>query len=220
MAKKKPSRQRLWTKDEVRELRALAKQRLTAAIIARRLKRSLDSTKRKASVLGVPLGAAVRWTKDDLQKLRSLAAKKQPLPTIARALKRTEAAIEKMASNVGISLDMQDCSGCFRLERLPGGTYTHWKAPPLHGAPPKRTFDAHPPDQCAQLRVDLRSPSLWARLPTPVGAKAGPVPTHERLGPDEGEDDKIDGNQRYGWNQRLWFVSRMRPCSLRRKTFN
>ena len=50
---------------------------------------------------------------------------------------------------------------------------------------PKRIFDAHPPDQCAQLRVDLRSPSLWARLPTPVGAKAGPVPTHECLGPDD-----------------------------------
>jgi hypothetical protein len=33
---------------------------------------------------------------------------------------------------------------------------------------PKRIFDAHPPDQRAQLRVDLRSPSQWARLPTPV----------------------------------------------------
>src|SRR5258705_3284142 len=53
---------------------------------------------------------------------------------------------------------------------------------------PKRIFDAHPPDQCAQLRVDLRSPSLWARLPTPVAAKAGPVPTHERLGPDDCEN--------------------------------
>src|SRR5258708_6581527 len=42
---------------------------------------------------------------------------------------------------------------------------------------PKRIFDAHPPDQYAQLRVDLRSPSLWARLPTPVAAKAGTVPT-------------------------------------------
>src|SRR3982074_3556157 len=48
---------------------------------------------------------------------------------------------------------------------------------------PKRIFDAHPPDQYAQLRVDRRSPSLWARLPTPVAAKAGPMPTHERLGP-------------------------------------
>src|SRR5713101_2733508 len=52
---------------------------------------------------------------------------------------------------------------------------------------PKRIFEAHPPDQYAQLRVDLRSPSLWARLPTPVAAKADPVPTHERLGPDDCE---------------------------------
>jgi hypothetical protein len=45
-----------------------------------------------------------------------------------------------------------------------------------------------PPDQHAQLGVDLRPPSQWARLPTPVAAKAGPVPTHERLGPDDGQD--------------------------------
>src|SRR5580693_5889762 len=53
---------------------------------------------------------------------------------------------------------------------------------------PKRIFDAHPPDQYAQLRVDLRSPSQWARLPAPVVAKAGPVPTHERLGLDDCEN--------------------------------
>src|SRR3984957_12530105 len=53
---------------------------------------------------------------------------------------------------------------------------------------PKRIFDAHPPDQYAQLRVDLRSPSLWARLPAPVAANAGPVPTHECLGPDDCEN--------------------------------
>src|SRR6202048_3038060 len=53
---------------------------------------------------------------------------------------------------------------------------------------PKRVFDAHPPDQRAQLRVDLRSPSQWARLPTPVTTKTGPMPTHERLGPDDCED--------------------------------
>jgi hypothetical protein len=32
------------------------------------------------------------------------------------------------------------CSGCFRLERLPGGIRTHWKAPPYHGARQKQTF--------------------------------------------------------------------------------
>jgi len=53
---------------------------------------------------------------------------------------------------------------------------------------PKRILHAHLPDQSAQLRGDLRSPSLWARLPTPVATKAGPVPTHERLGPDDCEN--------------------------------
>jgi hypothetical protein len=58
----------------------------------------------------------------------------------------------------------------------------------MRGAPQKRVFDAHPPDQRAQLRVDLRSPSHRARLPTPVATKAGPVPTQERLGPDDRKD--------------------------------
>src|SRR5580700_1876194 len=64
------------------------------------------------------------------------------------------------------------------LEQFPADA---WRAP-------KRILDAHPPDQSAQLRVDLRPPSLWARLPTPVAAKAGPMPTKERLGPDDCEN--------------------------------
>src|SRR5260370_42657972 len=35
---------------------------------------------------------------------------------------------------------LRDCSDCFRLERLPGGACTHWKAPPLHGARQMRSF--------------------------------------------------------------------------------
>jgi hypothetical protein len=35
---------------------------------------------------------------------------------------------------------LHSCSGCFRLERLPGGTCTHWKAPPFHGARQFRTL--------------------------------------------------------------------------------
>src|SRR5258707_4810176 len=38
---------------------------------------------------------------------------------------------------------LHDCSDCFRLERLPGGACTHWKAPPLHGAHPQRTSANH-----------------------------------------------------------------------------
>jgi hypothetical protein len=40
---------------------------------------------------------------------------------------------------------LHDCSGCFRLERLPGGICTHLKAPPLHGAHPSRTRVAASP---------------------------------------------------------------------------
>src|SRR5271170_7274837 len=35
---------------------------------------------------------------------------------------------------------LHDCSGCFRLERLPGGPCTHWKAPPFHGAHPMQAL--------------------------------------------------------------------------------
>ncbi|MCA6113166.1 hypothetical protein [Bradyrhizobium cenepequi] len=53
---------------------------------------------------------------------------------------------------------------------------------------PKRIIDAHSPDQRPQFSIDLRSPSPWARPPAPVAAKAGPMPPHERLGPDDRED--------------------------------
>ena len=34
---------------------------------------------------------------------------------------------------------LHSCSGCFRLEHLPGGIHTHWKAPPYHGARPRQS---------------------------------------------------------------------------------
>src|SRR5664280_1304528 len=48
--------------------------------------------------------------------------------------------------------------------------------------------DARLPDQCTEVRLDLRPPSPRARLPTPITAKAGPMPTHERLRLDDRED--------------------------------
>jgi hypothetical protein len=47
---------------------------------------------------------------------------------------------------------LHDCSGCFRLERLPGGTRTHWKAPPFHGAHPKRSLGATSRDTSLALQ--------------------------------------------------------------------
>src|ERR1700739_3194073 len=53
---------------------------------------------------------------------------------------------------------------------------------------PKWVLHAHPPDQRAQFGLDLWPPSPSTRFPTPVAAKAGPVPTHERLGPNDCEN--------------------------------
>src|SRR5450759_4290 len=53
---------------------------------------------------------------------------------------------------------------------------------------PKRILHAHLPDQRAVVRLGLRPPSPRARLPTPVAAKAGPMPPHERLRLDDRED--------------------------------
>src|ERR1700730_10550233 len=48
------------------------------------------------------------------------------------------------------------CSGCFRLERSPGGTCTHWKAPPFHGA--------HPEQDIAPLKARIAaSPELYGK---------------------------------------------------------
>ena len=49
---------------------------------------------------------------------------------------------DRMPTKASANRHLHSCSGCFQLERLPGGTCTHWKAPPLHGAHPLRTsFD-------------------------------------------------------------------------------
>src|SRR5712675_466300 len=39
---------------------------------------------------------------------------------------------------------LHDCSGCFRLERSPGGACTHWKTPPFHGARHEQTSRPYP----------------------------------------------------------------------------
>lgn len=106
MAKSKRLEQHAWTESEIRRLKSLAKKKLHAADVARSLRRSLDSTKKKASRLGIPLGTAKRpWTSNDLRQLKVLAKKRRPLIYIAKALGRTMFATEKAASVHGISLD-------------------------------------------------------------------------------------------------------------------
>ena len=58
---------------------------------------------------------------------------------------------------------LHDCSGCFRLERLPGGTCTHWKSAALSRRTPKADIACPPfttsnaPDPAVQ-RGDSRAP--------------------------------------------------------------
>jgi hypothetical protein len=53
MAKK--SKRREWTKGDIRELKALAKQKTPAGKIARALKRTEGATRQRASSLGISL---------------------------------------------------------------------------------------------------------------------------------------------------------------------
>src|SRR5665811_1989724 len=71
---------------------------------------------------------------------------------------------------------LHDCSGCFRLERLPGGACTHWKAPPFHGAP---TTDV--PAVCQQgVKGSLRTMQYSKLLPF-IWYNGGGEPIRPRL---------------------------------------
>src|SRR5208337_449197 len=54
---------------------------------------------------------------------------------------------------------LHDCSGCFRLERSPGGARTHWKAPPCHGA---RRVEVWRGD--VRLSMSVSAPFVWRCL--------------------------------------------------------
>ena len=57
MAKRaKPRKLRAWTKEDVRMLKALARDKEKTAVIARKLKRTERATYQKAVALGVALG--------------------------------------------------------------------------------------------------------------------------------------------------------------------
>jgi len=53
---KKIAKRREWTKEDVGALKTLAREKTKTTMIARKLKRSVDATRHKASTLGVTLG--------------------------------------------------------------------------------------------------------------------------------------------------------------------
>ena len=56
MAKKATTKLRPWTKEDVRTLKTLAREKTKTPVIARKLKRTVGATYQKAGALGVTLG--------------------------------------------------------------------------------------------------------------------------------------------------------------------
>src|SRR4030095_13902277 len=61
------------------------------------------------------------------------------------------------------------CSGCFRLEQLPGGTCTHWKAPPFtaHARSGRRESCQRRPITPSLRRVEI---SVYGELSAPLAS--------------------------------------------------
>ena len=59
---KKTLKLRAWTKDDVRMLKSLAREKTKTTVIARKLKRTLGATYQKAKGLGVTLGGGRKRT--------------------------------------------------------------------------------------------------------------------------------------------------------------
>ena len=57
---------------------------------------------------------------------------------------------------------LHSCSGCFRLERLPGGACTHWKAPPFHGARRDCEFVFHPCKRSFAVAAHIGQGKHWS----------------------------------------------------------
>src|SRR3979490_616363 len=60
----------------------------------------------------------------------------------------------------------------------------------MRGAPQSKFSLLICPDQRAQFRLYRRSPSPSTRFPTPIAAKAGPMPTYQRFGSNSHENRK------------------------------
>ena len=76
---------------------------------------------------------------------------------------------------------LHDCSGCFRLERSPGGTFTHWKAPPCHGAHVKGTLGPRRwTGQARESDLELDSSLSWTVMASPTSSRRSNCPTRRR----------------------------------------
>ncbi len=74
---------------------------------------------------------------------------------------------------------LHDCSGCVRLRRSPGGTCTHWRAPPSHGARKWRSF---PEGTVKKLNGAIKPTTPRARAIVPGRSSKAPAVKLSRRG--------------------------------------
>jgi hypothetical protein len=96
---------RAWSEDDVRALKALAKQKKSDAQIGRALKRSRKAIRQRASIMGLSLSVRLKWSEEAVGLLKRLAFEKKDAESIARILERSTLAIRQKASLLGVSLD-------------------------------------------------------------------------------------------------------------------
>ena len=103
----------------------------------------------------------------------------EPLDVVAREVNVSVAKLTECGGQLHRRLEpfrhLHDCSGCFRLERLPGRICTHWKAPPSHGA---RRVEMWRGD--VRLSMSVSAPFVWRCL---SGSTVAPFP-HPLIEPD------------------------------------
>src|SRR5262249_21576553 len=87
---------------------------------------------------------------------------------------------------------------------------------------PQRVLNTHLPDQCPQLRLNLRPPSRRARFPTPVVAKASAMPPNKCFGANDGGNRQDRWKRAISWmkTKRSPLVTRTRPVTFRRSTIS
>src|SRR6266481_1377821 len=87
---------------------------------------------------------------------------------------------------------------------------------------PKQIFNAHPLDQCPQIRTDLRPASQIPRFPAPVAAKTGTMPAHQGLWPNDldGLEDRWKPTIQRDEEQAIVVVNWTRPRTLRCSTIS
>ena len=103
----------------------------------------------------------------------------------------------------------------FRDSRLGNFEPEHQKLAMDPGCAPQRVFPAHPPDQIAQLTIDLRPPCPISGFPAPEGFEAGAMPPQDRLRLHHlGQIKQIRPNPRDPYQQRP--VTTVQPQTRRR----